>query len=369
MRARIQAMSERFPLRVIAPLFGPAWLGRGRWTKGVGMHEVQNGLDVEHPRFFNLPRYFKSWDSVLLARGTRRCFHRAVRDFRPDVIDAHWGYPDGVAATTLANEAGLPCTVTIRGDDISLFLRTGRRRVIVRGLNRATAVIGVCRALVDEAIEAGVRPDHCHVVPNGVDSELFHPGNRDEARRALGLDPAAPLLLSVGHMSERKGFHLLVRALPLASSERASRAHLAIVGGTGLESDVGRRLSQETKRLGLQERVHLVGGVAQTELRRWYNAADLFCLASSREGMPNVILEAFACGLPVLAVPAGGVPETVPTDFGLLVEREPKALAVGIDEALARTWDHKAIAEHARGLSWQRTADGCLAVFREVLGR
>ncbi|MFQ5845839.1 MAG: glycosyltransferase, partial [Planctomycetota bacterium] len=292
-RARLAALGRKTPVRVIAPVHGPRWLARGRRVRSVPPSESHDGLRADHPRFFNFPRILKSWDARLLARCTRSAFRKAVEEFRPDLVDTHWAYPDGVAAARLAREAGLPYCVTIRGDDVSVFLHTApRRSQILDALNGSRRVIGVSAALVDAAVAAGVARERCAVVTNGIDPDLFHPEDRSRARAALELPADRPLLLSVGHLCERKGFHLLVRALARLGSEAPL---LAVVGGAGEEGDFERRLRAEVRRHGLEDRVLLPGPCPPERLRAWYSAADLFCLASSREGWPNVLLEAFAC--------------------------------------------------------------------------
>ena len=192
--------------------------------------------------------------------------------------------------------------------------------------------------------------------------------DRVAARATLGLDSEHPLLLSVGHMTERKGFHLLVRALKLLTSHSGQCARLALVGAAGEEGNFERELRSEVRRAGIDGRVIMPGAVSPEQLRLWYSSADLFCLASSREGWPNVLLEAMACGCPVVAASVWGVPEVIQDpSSGILVERSPEALAVGIDEGLTQEWDRDAVLAYGKSRSWGKTASECMAVYEARL--
>jgi glycosyltransferase involved in cell wall biosynthesis len=327
--------------------------------------EGKNGVVVDHPRFFNIPGALKATDAVLLARSVEKHFSRIVRNFAPTFVDAHWAYPDGVAAAMLAQKGGLPYFITIRGDDVNVFLRTrARRKQILDALNGARGVIGVCRDLVEAVVSEGVSSERCFLVPNGVDTKVFFPIRRDVARKELGIDESVPLLLSVGRICEPKGFHLLVRALRELYSPARQAPVLALVGEIDEERNFVSSLRAEVFRAGLENRVLIPGSATPDELRRWYSAADLFCLASSREGWPNVLLEALACGCPIMATNVGGVPEIIQdASLGILVEREVSAMATGMAEGLSRSWNRSGLAEFAQSRSWDQTAKECQSVY------
>ena len=360
-RARVRAVARRIPLEVIAPVLSrdPRLLGGS-----ADQLERDGELTVHAPRYFNIPRYGKRFDAALMARSTRPVFRAVVDRLRPTFIDAHWAYPDGAAAARLAREAGIPYTVTIRGDDISVFLRTPARRAqILDTLDGAAGVIGVCQALIDDARDQGMRNENAIAVGNGVDVDLFRPLPRDEARAALGLPPGR-LLLSVGYINERKGFHLLIEALAQLDDD----VQLAIVGGRGGEAYVMARLQSLIERHALASRVHFLGPRPPEELHRYYSAADLFCLASGREGWPNVLLEALACGCPVVATNVWGIPEVISNpSLGVLVERNVDSIAAGIRDALAYEFDRDGLVAHARSRTWDDVAAECVTAYRSFL--
>jgi glycosyltransferase involved in cell wall biosynthesis len=140
--------------------------------------------------------------------------------------------------------------------------------------------------------------------------------------------------------------------------------HLCIIGeGRERES-----LQSMIGHLGLDERVELLGHRPNEELSLWYNAADVFCLASSREGWANVLMESMACGTPVVATNVYGAPEMITKDVvGILVERNEEAIAEGLIAALERPWDRQVIREHVAGRTWDVVAREVRDVFQKVL--
>lgn len=358
---RILAMRKRFPVVVLSPVPwfpGGGLLARYRHRRRIPRWETRHGVEVRYPRFLSVPRFLKPLDGFFLfltcwAEAARL---RRIRDF--DRIDAHLAFPDGWGAVLLGRVLRKPVAVTLRGHDVNDLPRYPvRRHQVAWTLRHADAVFAVADALRDAALELGAAPERTFTVANGVDFARFAPLDRTEARRRVGLPSEGPILLSVGHLVARKGFHHLVRALP-----EILRAHpgarLVIVGAPGEEGDFSEEIRRAARTAGLADRVTLVGAVTHEELGAWYSAADLFCLASEREGRPNVVLEALACGTPVVATDVWGTPEIVSRDdVGLLVDSvEPSRLGARIVEALGRRWDRDAIVAHSRGFSWDAAA-------------
>jgi glycosyltransferase involved in cell wall biosynthesis len=302
-----------------------------------------------------------------MAAGVRRCLEREVATWQPDVLDAHYAWPDGVAAARLLPRLQarlgrrLPLVITARGTDLNLAPSLpGVRAQLAAALGRADHVVCVADALRAVALDLGVPEARVTTLRNGVDVERFAPGDRAEARRALGMPPAGLTLLCVGHLIERKGQHLLLKAL--ARWIEAPRARLVLVGCGPQRGS----LMAQAERLGLTARVHFAGAVAPADLPPYYRAADALVLASAREGWANVVLEALACGTPVIASDVWGTPEIVrgcaaarlvpPTVDGLLAGL--RGLST-LDAAAARPW--------AEARTWDSTLDGLAAIFRSVV--
>ena len=353
--------------RVVAPvpwLPGPLRrLGSYPNYSQVPAVEERHGVRITHPKFVTLPKVGMTVAPWLMAASLRRPLRDMYRgEFRFDLIDAQYFYPDGVAAAALARKYAVPLVITARGTDINLIPEYRlARRMVLWAAEQAGAVITVSRALKERLVELGADESKITVLRNGVDLELFAPVDRTSARDRVG-GWAGNWLLSVGHLIERKGHHLTIEALASLPG-----FNLAIIGDGPMRAE----LSALARQLGVADRVHFLGAVAQEELRYYYSAADIFVLASSREGMANVLLESLACGLPVVATPIWGTPEVVAVPAaGLLTrDRSAGALASAV-EAIHRDYpDRGETRRYAEGFSWDNTTRGQIEIFNRLLGR
>ena len=285
---------------VLAPVpWAPPLSAELQKLRQVPDHESRNGFEVEHPRYLVVPKIGMNLTPHMLYRAMRGRLRRLLdRGLKVDLIDAHYFYPDGVAAAWLAEEFHLPVVITARGTDINLIPEYPRpRRLILEAAERASAAITVCQALKDRMVELGVPEDKVTVLRNGVDLEKFHPQDRGALRAKLGV--SGFLLASVGHLIERKGHYLVIEAM-----KDMPDATLLIVG-SGPDRQ---QLENLAARLGVQKRVRFLGNQDQKALCEIYNAADALVLASSREGWANVLLESMACGTPVIGSAVWGTP-------------------------------------------------------------
>jgi glycosyltransferase involved in cell wall biosynthesis len=286
--------------------------------------------------------------------GSCRALRRLHADVGFDVIDAHYVYPDGLAAVLAGRMLDLPVVVSARGTDMNLFPRfklIGRQ--IRWTLRRAAGGIGVCSPLRDAMVQAGLDTDHAAVIGNGIDLRRFEPMPRAEARKQLVIPPAARVLVAVGALIPRKGFHLLIPAFARVTRQIPDSV-LYIVG----EGAQRRELEQLVVALGLQGKVFLPGQVPNNQLRCWYSAADVSCLVSSREGWPNVLLESLACGTPVVATSVWGVPEVISSPaLGILVPQDIAAIADGLARALETRWERDVLIARARSRTWDVVAN------------
>jgi glycosyltransferase involved in cell wall biosynthesis len=292
-----------------------------------------------------------------LFASSLRAIARLRASFDFDLIDAHFAYPDGFAAVLLGLWFRRPVCITLRGTIIMLSRRPLGRRLCDWAIRRAERVIAVADTLGERARQGGVPDSLIEVITNGIDGERFHPVDRTDARRRLLLPPEGKMLLSVGHLSARKGFQRVIRSLPRILRSRPD-ARLAIVGGPGAEGNIGAELEALVRQLGLGDHVQMVGPKPPDEVALWLGAADAFVLASDFEGCPNVILEAMACGRPVVATKVGDIARMVPQEAGILFDDpdDTVALAECVVAALSRQWDAGAIREQVATRSWDGVA-------------
>jgi teichuronic acid biosynthesis glycosyltransferase TuaC len=362
--ARIKALAGLCDLRVVAPvpwappirLLGERYYRYSR----IPREEFHEGLPLKHPRFLVFPKCLKSTDGMLMAACSLRLLKAMRQSFPFDVIDAHWAYPDGFAAAVLANFFHVPLALTVRGDDINILPEFFLRRQSIRwALQRASLVIALSNELKERVQLLTNDVSKTVVIPNGVNSEIFCPGDRSEARRRLGLSREGRILLSVGRLHSSKGYPLLVEALGQLQTQFPDLS-LVIVGESDNEADARWAIDEAAIRLGITEKVKLVGAQPHSVVADWYRAADLFCLPTSREGSANVLLEALACGLPCVTTPVGGNRDIITNqEVGILVSADVEFLTCAIAQGLGRHWDRERIAGHVRKRTWASVASEC----------
>ncbi len=322
--------------------------------------ERRHGIDIIHPRYLTVPKLGMSVAPLLLAAGVYSAVKNIIQNgYDFEIIDAHYFYPDGVAAILLGRHFGKPVVITARGTDVNLIPRYRLPRAMIRWAARhAAGIITVARALKDDLVGVGVSAGRIEVLRNGVDLQLFRPIEREAGRRNLGISRTT--LLSVGHLIPRKGHDLVIQGL------RWLPELDLIVIGDGPEREALGALARES---GAADRVRFVGSLAQEELRNYFGAADALVLASSREGWANVLLESMACGTPVVASNIGGTPEVVsaPEAGVLMAERTPEAVSEAVRRLFARYPDRGATRRYAEKFSWEETTRGQLQLFERVV--
>lgn len=371
-RERMFRVARRRPLVVVSPqpwFPGQALIRllRPGYRPMAPALEMQQGIRVHHPRFLSLPGVLRRLDGWAMAVASYWLLRR-LKAGGARLIDAHFAYPDGEAATRLGRWLDLPVTITLRGTEVPHSRNPVLRRHLVRALKAATRVFSVSDSLRRLALELGVAPEKTEVVGNGVDTDVFHPVERAAARTRYGLPADARVLVSVGGLVERKGMHRVIACLP-ALVARHPDLHYLIVGGPGPEGDMRPELDALVAQLGLEGRVHFLGALPPAELKWPLSAADVFVLATRNEGWANVFLEAMACGLPVVTTDVGGNVEVVcRPELGTVVPfGDATALEQALDAALARTWNREAVLDYARANQWDRRVESLLRAYDVIL--
>jgi teichuronic acid biosynthesis glycosyltransferase TuaC len=353
--------------KVVAPVpyFPPIKLGRRWGFSQVSQQEMTGDVEVFHPRYFMIPKVSRAFEGLAMFLPVLHKIKEIKRTFDFDIIDAHVVYPDGFAAVLIGRYFKKPVVVTSHGTDLNLLPKFPVIRQLLRfTLLKADRVIAVCQALKDAMIQLQIPGEKITVIPNGVDINKFHPIPREEARSRLNIPPGR-MIISVGSLIPRKGHDLLIKALKIVVQELGETNIYLVIAGEGPSRG---QIENLISSLGLSEYVRLVGSIPHSELNVWYSSADLFCLASSREGWPCVLLESLACGTPVVATDTWGVPELISSrTLGLLTQQDERDMAEKINLALKMAWHRDELVRYAREHTWDRTAQAAFEVFGSAL--
>lgn len=280
-----------------------------------------------------------------------------LRRHTPDLVLAYWIYPEGYGALRAARTLGVPCVLGARGSDIRVRDAVSRHftGVALRGADR---VLTVSEELRVQALERyGARPERVHTVINGCNTTTFHLRDRAATRQRLGIAGDYPMICFVGRFVEAKGLRELASAFAQLAAEQPE-LRMALIGDGVFRSQLDALLAGQR----VAGRVHLPGSIAPIEVADWVSASDVMTLPSYSEGYPNVLVEALACGVPVVATDVGGTREIVDAGNGLLVPpRDATALTDALRSALSRTWSRAALsARFSRG--WDDVARQTLEV-------
>ena len=366
------ALAAQHEVRVVSPR---SWL---EWVRTRGGKAVRDGdssndrrqLRAIYPRYYYPPRMLRNAHGWFMWHSVQRRLRALLQTYRPECILSYWSYPDGAVANRAARVAKVPSVVMVGGSDVLLCDRVGRRERVSTVLRSASAVVTIGRDLRDKVVAMGVQPDRVFVTERGVDTQNFCRGDRQEARKRLGIPLELPALLWVGRMAPVKGLSVLLEA---CAQLRASgqRFRLYLVGDGELRSSMEKAALAAnllTPAGADSERsagVSFVGIRAHHQLPDWYRAADVTVLPSLSEGVPNVLRESLACGTPFVASRVGGIPE-ISTDPAnrLVAPGEPTVLAEAIALALHERPATKL--ETVPVVDWNQAAQSLLEVIRRL---
>jgi teichuronic acid biosynthesis glycosyltransferase TuaC len=368
---RLSAMARDAALNVVQPIpYVPLARPLPRWA-GERNRTLRN-LEITHAPMLYVPGVLKSADAMWLARSIHGAITRLHRSRPLDLIDAHFGYPEGAGCMQVAQRLGIPYFVTIRGFENEYVHKPGIAGQMLAAMRGAAGCISVSHSLRELAEAHGVRPERISVIHNAIDGAVFHWGDADAAKAGLGLEAGRPLIVSVGHLVSRKRHHVLIDAFARTRA-RSRRALLVIIGANAFETRYPGELQALAAARGVADDVQFLGNVPQADVSRWLQAADTFALGTAREGCCNAVLEALACGAPVVTTPVGDNTHFVRAgENGAIVPvDDADAFAQALDSALERTWDRREIAKRlaAEVGSWERVGARVLEFMRERLER
>ena len=369
-RERMFRVNQEIPIIIVSPVPWFPFQGllrywRPHFRPQPNRHEEQQGVQVYFPRFFSIPGLFKSYDGFFMALGSLPVLFKLRKQF--NIIDAHFAYPDGYAATLLGLWLKVPVTITLRGTEVPLSKLPRRKEKLLTALQNANGIFSVSDSLKQLVVSLGAQPDKIRVVGNGIDLLKFYPLEKSVTRAELNIAKDAKVLISVGALVDRKGFHRVIALLPALLKQYPTLIYL-IVGGDSPEGNIKNLLQQQVKTLKLEDHVRFLGAYPSDQLKRPLSAADVFVLATANEGWANVFLEAMACGLPVIATDVGGNKEVVNSaELGTVVPfSDPEALLSALLQALEKDWQTSTIIYYAQQNSWDTRVSLLTEEFRRL---
>lgn len=353
-------LSKLCEIQVIAPIpwvpFSLRFLPQWSTNAQIKDQEIIENITTYHPRWLVIPKILRSLYGLLLFFSLLRTVRKIKRSFNFGIIYGHWIYPDGFACVLLARIFKVPVILHALGCDINQYSKFFLRKIqIAWSLKNADKIISVSNALKEKMCSLGTFEKKIHVIANGVDSCLFKPMAKQECRKLLGLPQNLKIILFIGSLEIVKGAEYLIDAFQKVNSEYGLPVNLVLIGKGPSEKTIREKIAFYKQKSS----VTLAGEINHNKIPLWMNAADVFCLPSIREGMPNVILEALSCGKPVVASSVGGIPELVTSsDYGILFPPgDSSILAKSLLTALRRDYDEDKIAKHFSSRTWKTIAE------------
>jgi len=357
-RQQFEVLTQEHQVQVLVLVPWLTWLKNRKLPNEPSAGKIPTSLVP----YFYIPKALRfSYPVTLFFSLVFKIFR--IRAFNPDILLLSWAFPDAVAGSLLARILRIPYVVKVHGSDINIHAQYKlRAKQIAWSLNGAKAVLSVSKALSDRMLEIGVAGEKVKVIYNGINHEIFRPDSRADARQALGVSANRLIFLYIGNLKTSKGCADLLAAFSdIAGKEK--HADLYFIG----DGPARGKLNTKVNNLGLDKRVFLQGNMPHSMLVNWIRAANAVVLPSHNEGVPNVLLESMACGIPVVATSVGGIPEIVSDETGILVNAGVTTeLAAALLEVVRRSWDSQTISNSVSRFTWENNIDQLNSVFHNI---
>lgn len=368
-KREVASLSKRCELKVVSPR---PWIFFKEWL-GANSESGTSVIDAYYPRYLPLPGHFfnpiKGWWFYIF---TKRLISTIKNGFNFDVIHAHRAYPEGFAAILLGKFFKKPVVITVRGSDINLLPKQFlMKRLIRSALQKASVVIAVSKDLKEKVYGLGVDENKIKLMPKGVNLEIFKPRDKQSIRKVLGLPADKTIVLYAGNLVAVKNPLAIVTAALRIPQDILKKCFFVFVG----EGELKQALDRKVHYSRLEDYFLLTGAVLPEQIPPWMNAADIFVLPSISEGMPNVLYEAMACGLAVIASDVGGIIDTIEDGKnGLLFPfQDAQALSLDIIKLANDTSLRKELGKNARlylenaRLTWETNASLVESFYKTIL--
>ena len=367
---RLSAMARQSSIDVVQLVnYFPGIKPLPEWSRS---ERLENGdLRIRPEPMFYLPKILKSLDGWWLSRAAMKAA-RSSQMRRPiDIIDAHFGYPEGAGSIAVGRKLGIPVFITLRGFEAEYINRPLIGRQLAEAMRAADGCICVSESLKNIALANGVAEERVSVIRNGIDRNIFYPASKEDARESLGWDKTDKIIVSVGHLVDRKRHHVLVRAFKKVR-DVIPNAKLVIVGSTDVDPNYTSRLNRDIADCSLTDTVQILGNINADSVTSYLRAADVFALGTEREGCCNAVLEALACGLPVVTTPVGDnryFIESGENGYIVPVDDDVSMASAVVDVLKKDEWDRHHISSSLKAGSWDDVAGKVLDVFARAIDR
>lgn len=367
----VREMSTFEDIRVISPVPSTGifkFLGPFKKHKAdlsIPLREVINNITIHHPSYNAIPKmgflHHATMYNMLLP-----VIEGLHDEWRIDAVNCHWIFPDGVAVQKICERLNIPLMLTALGTDLNLYMNFRfRRHVIKKALVRADRVSVLSKPMYEKCIELGISPERLAIIPNGVDLEKFVILERTLSRKKLRLPEDGKIILFIGSLVPVKGVESLLRAFALLSERDTEASRKLYIVGTGYLDNHLKKLSVD---LGIGSNTEFVGPVEHSRLNDWMNAADCLCLPSLSEGHPNVMMEAIACGTPVVATSVGSIPDFVNSSTGYLTTpMDHIDMSSKLRDCLIADPDRGKIRDAVKNHSWRDCAKKYISEIAQML--
>ena len=338
-----------------------------KWYKfsQVPNYTVYGKIKAYYPKYPMIPKISEAMQSYLMIPFLYRTLKAIQSDNGIDVVNAHYLYPDGVATCRVCKMLNIPVVLSALGSDVNVL---GQNKSISGQLKSAleecSAITAVSDDLAKKIQEFGLTDREIHVLHNGVDLSLFSLLNRNNEREKASISVNEKMILYVGRLSPEKGLEYLLKA---AIKLKTQWPNLRIVLiGDGPDKH---RLRGFSESLDIEDITHFMGEQTPDEINRWLGMSDLLCLPSIREGCPNVILEAFASGRPVVGSNVGGIPEMIEDECNgfLFQPGDVNDLVNKLDVSFRFDWNPASIRECVENRSWTAVSERYIALFKKSI--
>jgi teichuronic acid biosynthesis glycosyltransferase TuaC len=368
-RAKALAMHAEVRVMVPTPWF-PSWIpGPDEWRKWTQVERegvIEGGIRVTYPRYLSIPKLATWHQGTAMAHSVLSELKARYGDWRPDVVDGHFAFPDGYAAVKLAQAIGCPGIVTCHGSDLRLYPDLPvAGRMLRWTLRNANRIVNVSTALQQRSIELGCLKERTVFLANGVDPAKFVLRSKEECRQQLDLPVDRRIGVCVAALIDVKNQSLIIWAMDEIRRQGEVLPLIILVG----EGQNRTLLLNEIEDLGLSDYFIFAGQRPHSEVALWMGAADWLLLSSKSEGWATVYFEAMSCGRPVLTTNVSSARDAIGrSQYGLVIEPStPTAFASALIEASKRKFDETVIRAYAEEHSWASWAEEMMVVMNNTV--